>query len=260
MTDASIHSLQEALHDAVADEPPLRLDLDALTTTGRRRQARRRTMLGASVATVLVAVAATGLPWAQPLLSRNTPPVEGEHLAWPDTPYSPLTSAESEEVAVSLASVTENAFASLDGVMVVGDMVGEVGTGGEQEQEWSVAFAMTDMYGDAYQTRVTLTAVTSPLPDLNCERPFDAADCRGPWSHESYPGVKTMWLEEYRTFANHSYRVRLNKYQAIEIHLDGDEAADPTGDQVFSVVELAAENMLDEIEPQSWYLQVFDEN
>ena len=54
--------VREGLHGAVADEPPLDLDPDALVATARRGLRRRRALVSVSVATAGVAVAAVALP------------------------------------------------------------------------------------------------------------------------------------------------------------------------------------------------------
>lgn len=54
--------VREGLYAAIADEPPLNLDPDALVATGRRQIRRRRALVSVSVATAAVAVAAVALP------------------------------------------------------------------------------------------------------------------------------------------------------------------------------------------------------
>jgi hypothetical protein len=54
--------VREGLRDAVAGEPPLHFDPDALVATARRETRRRRALVSASLATVTVAVAAVAVP------------------------------------------------------------------------------------------------------------------------------------------------------------------------------------------------------
>lgn len=56
--------VREGLHGAVAGEPPLDFDPDALVTTARREVRRRRALVSASLATAAIAVAAVAVPVA----------------------------------------------------------------------------------------------------------------------------------------------------------------------------------------------------
>ncbi|GAB3912258.1 hypothetical protein GCM10029964_119690 [Kibdelosporangium lantanae] len=58
----SEHELREGLALAVADEPPLALNLDSLVSTAERMVRRRRALVAVGTATALVAVAAVTVP------------------------------------------------------------------------------------------------------------------------------------------------------------------------------------------------------
>lgn len=94
----SEHDVREGLHGAVSDEPPLSVDPDALMATAQRQVKRRRTLLSAGVATVVVVAAAVAVPIA---LGRGTPPVtvgeqpsvssEPGYATWPPRDIEPVT-------------------------------------------------------------------------------------------------------------------------------------------------------------------------
>jgi len=58
----SEEDVRGGLRDAVAEEPPLDFDADALVATARQQVSRRRALIGVGVATVAVAVAAVAVP------------------------------------------------------------------------------------------------------------------------------------------------------------------------------------------------------
>ncbi len=66
--------VRDGLHGAVADEPPLHLDPDALVATARREARRRRALVSVGAATTAIAVAAVAVPVALGI-SRGTAPV-----------------------------------------------------------------------------------------------------------------------------------------------------------------------------------------
>jgi hypothetical protein len=65
----SEEDVRGGLRDAVADEPPLVLDTDALVATARQQTTRRRALIAVGAATVAVVVAAVAIPLA---LGRGT--------------------------------------------------------------------------------------------------------------------------------------------------------------------------------------------
>jgi hypothetical protein len=67
----SEEDVRGGMRDAVAEEPPLDFDPDALVATARQQVRRRRALMGVGVATVAVAVAAVALPVALGRLSSQ---------------------------------------------------------------------------------------------------------------------------------------------------------------------------------------------
>ena len=76
----SEEDVRDGLLNAVADEPPLRIDPDELVTTARR-QVRRRALAAVGVATVAVAVAAVAVPVLLGRDSGTTIPAAGQPTA-----------------------------------------------------------------------------------------------------------------------------------------------------------------------------------
>lgn len=78
--------IRRLLARAAADEPPLRLDLDALVGRARHERRRRRALTGAVLGTVLIAVAGTTLPGLlspTPPLPAPVPPATAPATATP---------------------------------------------------------------------------------------------------------------------------------------------------------------------------------
>jgi hypothetical protein len=80
--------VRDGLHGAVADEPPLHLDPDALVATARREARRRRALVSVGAATTAIAVAAVAVPVALGI-SHATVPVATR----PPATRPPATSA-----------------------------------------------------------------------------------------------------------------------------------------------------------------------
>lgn len=84
----SEQDVREGLRVAVADEPPLYLDPDALIATARKAARRKRSLLSAGVATTVIAVAAVavpvvlGVPHGSPPVATR-PPATSSVLPWP---------------------------------------------------------------------------------------------------------------------------------------------------------------------------------
>lgn len=87
----SEEDVRGGLRDAVADEPPLNFDPDALVATARQQVTRRRALLAAGMTTVAVAVAAVAVPV---LLGRTQD----------TTVAAPPTSSVSPSVSSSVSS------------------------------------------------------------------------------------------------------------------------------------------------------------
>jgi len=104
----SDEDVRGGLLDAVADEPPLRFDPDELVETARK-QVRRRALVAAGFATVVIAVAAVAVPVAlgrgttttpaadRPMTTRSPSPSTLPPTAqWPPTGVEPAYFTEDE--------------------------------------------------------------------------------------------------------------------------------------------------------------------
>ncbi|MGW7294969.1 hypothetical protein ACWGIB_21585 [Streptomyces xiamenensis] len=85
MTERGQEEVRHILANATADEPPLRLDMDALVGRARRERRRRRTLVGTVAATAVIAVSGTLLP----ALLSPSPPLPPPGPA--GTPAAPTT-------------------------------------------------------------------------------------------------------------------------------------------------------------------------
>jgi hypothetical protein len=79
----SEEDVRGGLRDAVADEPPLDFDPDALVATARHQVTRRRSLIAVGMATVAVAVAAVAVPVA---LGRGPTQMAGDQPTVVSTP------------------------------------------------------------------------------------------------------------------------------------------------------------------------------
>jgi hypothetical protein len=164
----SEEDVRVGLRDAVADEPPLDFDPDALVATARQ-VTRRRALVAAGVATVAVAVAAVAIPGAlgrgptqvaeQPTVtSATTAPKPSQWLAQPVEPveYSPdQLRSRSQEMAGQLRQ-TVPAVLSDASEFAYGEFGGEA-SGEFYEGQTSVNAAVSFTVDDArYSIFVTV--------------------------------------------------------------------------------------------------------
>ena len=189
----SEEDVRDGLLDAVADEPPLRLDPDELVTTARR-QVRRRALAGVGVATVAVAVAAvavpvllgrdsgTTIPAAEqpnaPATSQTTSPSPTTEQ-WPPAGVKPAHYSTGElrdrgaEMRTHLIGALPSALPTASDFVV--DEFGGEATGQFYEGQTSINAAITfTIDGKRYSIVVTSWAPgTATAPMENC-----VADCR----------------------------------------------------------------------------------
>ncbi|MEO3755058.1 hypothetical protein [Streptomyces sp. B6B3] len=215
------------LQDAVADEPPLRLDLDALTTRARREQRRRRAVVSAALATVLVVMAVLALPSLRPWAPQAPPPAASSDV-WPESPYVPLTAEESGAVSGALVAVTEAVFVESDGEWLVrGDpeIAGgeEVHDANQETETWDVRLGLATE-GFVFEASIRLTASSTRLPPLNCREAEYHEQCSGPWMYTN--GVIDSGLYTFGGDAPGaaSMEMRLSDYQAIEFTVAGNSS------------------------------------
>lgn len=187
----SEEDVRDGLLNAVADEPPLRLDPDELVTTARR-QVRRRALAGVGVATVAVAVAAVAVPVllgrestanvpaAEQPASRTTSQTPAPTTEqWPPRGAKPAHYSTDElrdrgtEMRTHLTSALPSALPSAS-AFDVGEFGGEA-AGQFYEGQTSINAAITfTVDGKRYSIMVTTWAAgTATAPAENC-----VADCR----------------------------------------------------------------------------------
>ncbi|HEY0449252.1 hypothetical protein [Actinophytocola sp.] len=99
----SEQDVRESLHGAVAAEPPLSLDPDALVHTARREVRRRRALISVGVATTAIAVAAVAVPVALGIshgggVQVADRPARASTTSAPDSPSSAPTTAPGDIV------------------------------------------------------------------------------------------------------------------------------------------------------------------
>jgi hypothetical protein len=187
----SEEDVRDGLLNAVADEPPLRLDPDELVTTARK-QVRRRALAGVGVATVAVAVAAvavpvllgrdsgTAIPAAEQPSGRTTsqaPATTTEQ--WPPAGVKPAHYSADDlrdrgiEMRTHLISALPSALPSASD-FVVGEFGGEA-SGQFYPGQTSINTAITfTIDGKRYSLMITSWAQgAATAPTDNC-----VADCR----------------------------------------------------------------------------------
>lgn len=185
----SEEDVRDGLLNAVADEPPLRLDPDELVTTARR-QVRRRALAGVGVATVAVAVAAIAVPVllgrdsgpsvpaaARPHVSTTSPAPTAEQ--WPPAGMRPakLSVDELRDRGIAMRTHLINALPSaLPSAtdFVVGEFGGEA-AGQFYPGQTSINSTITfTIDGERYSIMITSWARgTATAPAESC-----VADCR----------------------------------------------------------------------------------
>jgi len=191
----SEEDVRGGLREAVADEPPLVFDPDALVATARQQIKRRRALLAVGVATVMVAVAAVALPSAlgrAPTRVANQPPPPATSVttttttpfAWPPAgvPLAHFTPDElrtrSEQMALHLKTALPAALPEATD-FVFGEFGGEA-AGEFYEGQTGVNAAISFTIGGArYSIVVTVWVPGSdnPSPTTLCEAGGDA-DCK----------------------------------------------------------------------------------
>jgi hypothetical protein len=105
----SEHELREGLALAVADEPPLALNMDDLVTTAERMVRRRRALVAVGTATAVVAIAAVTVPVVLGIAPGGGP--AELPVAAPPPPVSSTTSTATppKRETLSVAALTERA-------------------------------------------------------------------------------------------------------------------------------------------------------
>ncbi|WP_049577622.1 hypothetical protein [Streptomyces sp. SBT349] len=176
---AGADRVREALAAATADEPPLWLDVDEIVATERRRATRRRTLLGATTVTVLVAALATALP-SLPGAAGPAPAVPAHDPPWPGPSglVPPETAEDHAETADALGARIEGAFAAGLGADVASvtarakgpDPARSASTPGPATT-WTWTVAVRDRDGEALWT-VSVRVAEAPLPPLTCPTAF----------------------------------------------------------------------------------------
>jgi hypothetical protein len=176
------------LRDAVAEEPPLHFDPDALVATARRQVSRRRSFVAAGLATVAVAVAAVAVPVAlgrtqvragdQPVVTSTARTPTPTPTPWPPSGVDPVpyTPDDLRQRGKKMSSyLTDRLPELLPGAsqITVGEFGGEA-TGQFYEGQNSMNAAVTFTVGGArYSIMVTTWAPGAPQPPTE----LCAADC-----------------------------------------------------------------------------------
>jgi len=200
--------VRDGLRGAVADEPPLSFDPDALMTTAEHQAKRRRALVAVGVATVAVAVAAIALPVA---LGRDAPAQVAEQpsvsssaptpVAWPPRDVSPVsyTVPELRQRAEEMRGHLKTAFAEVlpaATAVEVGQFSGEAEGEILDGQRYLNAAVTFTVDGDRYSIMVAVFApgeVTDP-PSVLCAA--SGAYCRDLGTTDGGPvAAKTEDLE-----------------------------------------------------------------
>jgi hypothetical protein len=173
----SEEDVRGGLWDAVADEPPLLLDTDALVATARQQTTRRRALIAVGAATIAVVVAAVAIPLAlgrgtttqvgdQPASSASAEPSAQE--AAPHRYGAEELRARSEEMAVHLREVVPVVLPEASRIDV--DEFGGEATGEFYDGQTNVNTAITfTMNGSRYSMMVSMWVPGTPevlLADL----------------------------------------------------------------------------------------------
>ncbi|OLF13247.1 hypothetical protein [Actinophytocola xanthii] len=191
--------VREGLRSAVADEPPLDFDPDALVATARREARRRRALVSASLATVAVAVAAVAVPVVlgvsreQGDLTPGNRPVASSPVPGaterPSTP--PASEAAREYTAEQLRRRGRQMQAELEDALrevlpgavdvVIQPFGGEATGQVEDGQDYLTTFAAYTLAGERFALGVN--AFTPGATDVEQLCPTNAKRCE--WLNES---------------------------------------------------------------------------
>jgi hypothetical protein len=190
----SEEDVRGGLREAVADEPPLVFDPDALVATARQQVKRRRALLAVGVATVLVAVAAVALPSAlgrESMRAANQPPpatsvttTTTTPFAWPPkgvslAHYTPdELRTRSEQMALHLRTAVPAALPEASD-FAFGEFGGEA-AGQFYEGQTGVNTSVSFTVGGArYSIVVTVwvPGTDKPSPTTLCDSSGGGADC-----------------------------------------------------------------------------------
>jgi hypothetical protein len=220
----SENEVRDGLHDAVADEPPLSFDPDALMTTARQQVKRRRALVAVGAATVAVAVAAIALPVAlgrdtpaqvaeQPSVSSPTPTREAAE--WPPPDVVPVSytvqelSQRAEEMRGHLTTVFAEVVPAATAVEV-GPFSGEAEGQILEGQNYLNAAVTFTFGGERYSAMVAVYA-PGAVTDQSALCGTSSTDCRdlgmtegGPVAAETddlQPGTLSIVFHYRRTGA-----------------------------------------------------------